>query len=115
MIVLVAELDGGVVGLAVLKPTGDPDDDRTSVAKLSRIYTEPESWGQGVGIALMDASMEHLRARGYREATLWTAEWNRARAFYEARGWTADGATRQKTFGGDTYTEVRYRIAVTDP
>jgi GNAT superfamily N-acetyltransferase len=32
--------------------------------------------GNGVGRALMIAALDHLRAAGYREATLWTAEQN---------------------------------------
>ncbi len=56
--------------------------------------------------------MVELRERGFREVTLWTAEWNTSRGFYEALGWALDGATRQKTFAGGTFTEVRYRTAV---
>ena len=32
--------------------------------------------------------------------------------FYEALGWELDGATREKTFAGSTFTEVRYRAQV---
>jgi hypothetical protein len=30
----------------------------------------------------------------------------------ESSGWTLDGAHREKTFAGATYTEVRYRIEI---
>ena len=56
--------------------------------------------------------MEELGSRGFGEATLWTATWNRSHGFYEANGWRLNGATRDRTFAGATYTEVRYRIDV---
>jgi GNAT superfamily N-acetyltransferase len=110
--VLVGERDGEIAAVATLMPSDDPDLDRESVAKLGRLYTEPTAWGAGLGSALMAAFMEDLGRRGYREAILWTAEWNRARRFYEAHGWSWDGATRELTLAGETWTEVRYRIAV---
>jgi hypothetical protein len=56
--------------------------------------------------------MEQLRERRFQEVTLWTAEWNTSRGFYETLGWKLDGATREKTFAGSTFTEVRYRTQV---
>ena len=56
--------------------------------------------------------MDELRERRFREVTLWTAEWSTSRGFYDALGWTLDGATREKTFAGSTFTEVRYRTQV---
>ena len=34
--------------------------------------------------------MEELDRRGYREATLWTADWIPSRGLYEAHGWHLD-------------------------
>jgi GNAT superfamily N-acetyltransferase len=110
--ILVGELDGEIAAVATLLPSDDPDLDRERVAKLGRLYTEPAAWGAGLGSALMAAFVEDLERRGYREAILWTAEWNRARRFYEAHGWHWDGATRDQTLAGETWTEVRYRIEV---
>ena len=53
-----------------------------------------------------------LAERGFREVTLWTAEWNSSRGFYEAAGWALDGASRETTFAGGHFTEVRYRTRV---
>jgi GNAT superfamily N-acetyltransferase len=100
--------------VAVFCPSPDPDADPASVALLDRLYTEPRAWRRGLGRALLAAGMHEMRTRGFREATLWTAEWNRSRGFYEAQGWALDGATRERTFAGRTFTEVRYRIAVPD-
>jgi GNAT superfamily N-acetyltransferase len=79
---------------------------------LDKLYTEPPSWRRGLGRALLDAAMEELRERRFLEVTLWTAEWNTSRGFYEVNGWALDGATRERTFAGSTFTEVRYRTSV---
>lgn len=112
VICLVAERRGVVSAFAVLCRSPDHDDDPALVALLDRLYTEPAAWRRGLGRALLDAAMEELRIRRFREVTLWTAEWNTSRGFYEATGWSPDGATREKTFAGSTYTEVRYRTQV---
>jgi GNAT superfamily N-acetyltransferase len=112
VICLVAERRGAVSAFAVLCPSPDPDVDPSVVALLDRLYTEPAEWRRGLGRALLEASMEELASRGYREVTLWTAEWNTSRGFYDATGWALDGADREKTFAGSTYTEVRYRREV---
>jgi GNAT superfamily N-acetyltransferase len=112
LLVLVAERRGEPAALALLCRSTDPDSDPARVALLDRLYTEPASWRRGLGRALLDAAMEVLRERRFQEVTLWTAEWNTSRGFYEALGWTLDGATREKTFAGSTFTEVRYRTQV---
>src|SRR5262249_47252316 len=111
-ICLVAEHRGEAAALALLRPSTDPDTDPRTVALLDRMYAEPRVWRRGLGKGLLAASMEELRGRGFREVVLWTAHWNRSRGFYEARGWALDGATREKTFAGATFTEVRYRTEI---
>ena len=112
VLVLVAERRGEVAALAVFRRSRDEDTDSAQVALLDRLYTEPASWRRGLGRALMEAAMPELAERGFREITLWTAEWNTSRGFYEASGWALDGATREQNFAGATYTEVRYRTVV---
>ena len=112
MIVLVAERRSEPAALALLCRSTDPDSDPALVALLDRLYTEPSSWRRGLGRALIGAAMDELRGRRFQEVTLWTAEWNTSRGFYEATGWSLDGATREKTFAGSTFTEVRYRTQV---
>jgi GNAT superfamily N-acetyltransferase len=111
-LVLVAERRGEVAALAVFRRSSDEDSDPGRVALLDRIYTEPASWRRGLGKALIAAAMPELAERGFREITLWTAEWNASRGFYEASGWALDGATREQNFAGATFTELRYRTAV---
>ena len=112
VVCLVAERRGEVAGLAVLRRSPDDDADPARVALLDRLYVEPASWRRGLGRALLEASMKELYERGFREMTLWTAEWNSSRGFYEASGWSVDGATRETTFAGGQFTEVRYRTQV---
>jgi GNAT superfamily N-acetyltransferase len=114
LIVLVGERRGEVAALALLGRSTDDDSDPARVALLDRLYTEPASWRRGLGRALLEEAMVRLRERGFREVTLWTAEWNTSRGFYEALGWALDGATREKNFAGATFTEVRYRTQVPD-
>jgi GNAT superfamily N-acetyltransferase len=112
VLVLVAERRGEVAALAVFRRSSDEDSDPGRVALLDRLYTEPASWRRGLGKALIEAAMPELAGRGFREITLWTAEWNASRGFYEANGWALDGATREQHFAGATFTEVRYRTVV---
>ena len=66
---------------------------------LSALYVLPEHWRSGIGSALHDHALERLRARGEREAKLWTLEENRdGRRFYEHRGWVLTGETRVVPF-----------------
>jgi GNAT superfamily N-acetyltransferase len=112
VVCLVAERRDEVAGVAVLRRSPDEDCDPALVALLDRLYVEPAAWRRGLGRALVEAGMTELAGRGFREVTLWTAEWNSSRGFYEALGWVLDGATRETTFAGGHFTEVRYRTQV---
>lgn len=108
--VLVGELDGEVVGFALLRPSGD-DDAGDGIGELDGFYVAPAAWGRGVGRALLGATLDQLRADGFRQATLWTAIDNhRPRRIYETGGWRMDGAVRHRQIGGAEFDEVRYRI-----
>jgi GNAT superfamily N-acetyltransferase len=104
--VFVAEQDGDVVGVAAAGP--DPDDGATG--HLSRLYVTPTRWGNGIGGALHDRAVAHLRAHGFPEATLWVLEANhRSRAWYERRGWTPTPA-RKPTYAPGNVFDVAYRL-----
>ncbi|MWB97291.1 GNAT family N-acetyltransferase [Agromyces seonyuensis] len=80
----VAELDGRVVGFAVARPCGDEHPVRDT--ELGLLYTLPETYGTGLGAALLDAALDG------RPASLWVAERNvRAIAFYRKHGFEPDG------------------------
>jgi GNAT superfamily N-acetyltransferase len=108
--VLVGLLGDDVVGFAILRPSGDDDAD-DDVGELDGFYVAPAAWGRGVGRSLLAATLDQLRADGFRQATLWTAVANhRPRRIYEIGGWRMDGAMRHRQLGGAEFDEIRYRI-----
>jgi GNAT superfamily N-acetyltransferase len=101
----VAEVDGRVVGFAVVGPSRDERD----LGELYAIYVDPDSWSRGAGRRLIGRAEERL-AEEYVEAALWVLEDNaRARAFYERAGWEPDGARNVFRRPGFAAPEVRYR------
>ena len=72
--------------------------------------SNPAAWGRGIGAALHDAFVEHLRATGFAGAVLEVWEANaRARAFYAHRGWHDDGVRRPGPAGID-YLRLRLEL-----
>jgi ribosomal protein S18 acetylase RimI-like enzyme len=107
---LVAELDGVVVGFAIVRPSAD-DDASPETGELDGLYTAPATWGRGAGLALLSAAVEALREDEFTTVTLWTATDNhRPRRIYERAGWRLDGATRNRNLGGIAFEELRYRL-----
>jgi hypothetical protein len=45
--VLVGELDAGVVGFAIVRPSGDDDVDPSTVGELDALYSHPSVWVGG--------------------------------------------------------------------
>ena len=75
---------------------------------LRAFYVDPESWGTGLGRALIVEAERRLAER-HTVATLWVLDGNvRARRFYEAGGWRPDGAERRDRVWGATVDEVGY-------
>lgn len=103
--VVVGEVGGKVAGFASVGPARGED-----AGELYAIYVDPESWGEGLGQALIAAAEDRLAEAGFAEAILWVLDDNpRARRFYEAAGWQPDGGTKQDTFFSVEVTELRYR------
>ena len=106
--IYVAEMGGVVVGwltCGASRDVGAP----VHVGELHGIYVDPDIWGEGVGLALMDACIAELRAKGFRRATLWVlAENDAARSWYERRGWSFDGTETVFSVAGHDLQEVRY-------
>ena len=95
MTTLTGWVDGKLMGLLVFSqhPEG-----RT---EIEAIHSLPESWGTGLGAAMLDFAL-----RG-RSAGLWAFEENRrARRFYEKHGFAFTGERRISEFDGAV--EVRY-------
>ena len=111
--VLVAEANGTVRGFAIVRPSADEDSNPVRDGELDMIYTDPDFWGQGIGRTLLAAAVDALGARGFQEATLWTAEENlRPRHVYEAAGWKRDGVSRERSWRGVRFRELRYRMVL---
>lgn len=102
--VLVAEVDGKVVGFAALGGSDEKD-----VGEVFSLYLDPGVIGTGVGRSLFAASVDALAELGFDRAVLWVAEANeRARRYYEAAGWRADGECQVDDSFGAPIAEVRY-------
>lgn len=73
-------------------------------AEIIAIHSLPESWGTGLGHAML---VEALKQIGERPVFLWAFKDNkRARRFYEKHGFRWDGSQRLSEFDGAL--EVRY-------
>jgi ribosomal protein S18 acetylase RimI-like enzyme len=111
-IVFVAEnTEGKIVGFSALGASRDADAN-PKTAELVAIYVHPEKWREGIGRALLSASLDQLRKLELDQVTLWVLEGNqRARSFYESFGFIQDGAMKDddhwKSFA---VREVRYRL-----
>jgi threonine dehydratase len=105
-----AERGGRIVGFITVGPAEGAGE---RVGEVYAINVEPDHWSTGVGRALLDAGLAHLRARGFAEAILWVHPGNvRARRFYEAAGWRADGAERRQRVLDVDADQTRYRRAL---
>ena len=73
-------------------------------AEIVAIHSLPESWGTGLGHALLEEAWKQM---GERSVFLWAFKENhRARRFYEKHGFRWDGTERVSEFDGAL--EVRY-------
>ena len=88
-------VDGKMMGLLVYSEGPD------GRAEIEAIHSLPESWGTGLGAAMLDFALKG------RSAGLWAFGKNaRARRFYEKHGFAFTGETRISEFDGAV--EVRY-------
>jgi GNAT superfamily N-acetyltransferase len=95
---VLAEVDGELVGFAVVGPSRD--EDVVAPTELYALYVRAAWWGTGLGGALWDA------VRPDAVCSLWVLEANeRAQSFYRRRGFVADGA-REPYAGLDAW-EIR--------
>ena len=73
-------------------------------AEIMAIHSLPESWGTGLGHAMLAEALEQI---GDQKIYLWAFRENaRARRFYEKHGFRWDGT--QRVSGFDGAVEVRY-------
>lgn len=92
-------VDGKLMGLLVFSQH------QNGWTEIEAIHTLPESWGRGLGEAMLEFALDETNADEW--AGLWAFEENkRARRFYEKHGFRFTGQTRISEFDGAI--EVRY-------
>lgn len=100
---------GQINGFCSLLPTREPDY-APNGGVIAALYIDPSAWRTGLGAALMRASAEHARERGFTDLWLWVLEGNHdARRFYESLGFAPDGADKSTEYGGVMLRGLRYR------
>jgi GNAT superfamily N-acetyltransferase len=98
--VVVAEVEGRVVGVGHAGPARDADLG-PGTGQLTTLYLAPGTWGAGTGRALHDAALDRLTTAGCDSAVVWMLSTNeRARRFYARQGWVRDRVLRVQQFGG---------------
>lgn len=104
-VMLVAEVDGQVLGGAFLLPVRD--DDLEDAAELAALYVQPDRRYGGIGSALLEAGFAQMAEP---LQVLWTLEGNAAgRRFYERHGFRHDGTRKLLDRIPGSPAEVRYR------
>lgn len=108
--VIVAEIQGAVVGFARVARCRDEDHELLHrVGEVQAIYLREEAWGIGLGRLLLAEAVDRLTLRGMTDACLWVLEGNRrARRFCRAAGWRTDGTEKPGSMPGASLHEVRY-------
>jgi len=114
--VLVAELDGEVVGYVKLRrPTDLPS--HRHVRQVNGLAVDPAAQGRGVGRALLVAVIEEARRRGARRLTLQVLATNTgARALYASCGFEVEGVRRGEfLLDGEYVDDVLMAVPLVPP
>ena len=103
--VLVAEVDGVVVGYAILaQPIALPSHDH--VLELRGLAVDPHQQRNGAGRGLVEAAVEEARDRGARKLTLRVLGGNTsARQLYDGCGFIVEGILRAEFFLDGRYVD----------
>ena len=100
MVVQTGWLDGKLMGLMIYS------EHRGGWMEIEALHTLPESWGTGLGAAMLEFALEETNA--WVGVGLWAFEENRrARRFYEKHGFVPTGESRISEFDGAV--ELRYQ------
>jgi len=107
-VMFVAESKNTIVGFCSVGPSRDDDMDKKTGEVLA-IYVDQHVMGKGVGSALMEKSLDHLREQGFTQAILWVLITNtKARKWYESRGWVCEGKTKGEIINDTPTNDIRY-------
>lgn len=100
LVVQTGWLDGKLMGLMIYS------EHRGGWMEIEALHTLPESWGTGLGAAMLEFALEETNA--WVGVGLWAFEENRrARRFYEKHGFVPTGERRISEFDGAV--ELRYQ------
>jgi ribosomal protein S18 acetylase RimI-like enzyme len=106
-VTLIAERNHVIVGFVSYGPCRD-EGAPAEQGEIWALYADPDSWGQGVGFALMTRAAQELSASGYVTVSLWVLSRNhRGLDFYQRFGFSLVESS-QKVFelGGSQVEEV---------
>lgn len=109
--VLIAEINGQVVGWISFGPCRDEGTDEAHHAEIYAIYLDPARQRKGIGRALMREAERSLVSRlpGATRISLWVLACNECtRRFYERIGYSAGPREKTELIGGEPFTELRY-------
>lgn len=102
---LLARLDGVVVGCVAVRPLQPPD-----VAELKRLYVRDAGRGHGLGLALSEAAIAFARVAGYARLRLDTLpDMLAARRLYAGLGFREIAPYRHNPVAGTSYLELDLR------
>jgi RimJ/RimL family protein N-acetyltransferase len=88
-----------------------PGDGSREAGQVAALYSDPTAWGTTAGWATFCAGVDHLKAEGFTDLSLWMLKGNdRAGRFYERAGWRPDGREQTTTTAVGSYVEVRYQL-----
>jgi GrpB-like predicted nucleotidyltransferase (UPF0157 family)/ribosomal protein S18 acetylase RimI-like enzyme len=84
--------------------------------EIGAIYVDPDRWREGIGSALLSATLAELREQGWREAVLWVLPENRAAlAFYDGFGFAIEaGVEKREERSGRPVIRLRADLAEGD-
>ena len=102
----VVEVDGEVLGFIAVRPYAPGYSGYVGMAWLS-LYVRERTRGQGLGRALLRASLGRLADHGRRGAVVWVLAANPSRFFYERLGGRRV-ATRRELFANTLLDELAY-------
>lgn len=92
----------GVVGFAEAAAGDDP-----GVWQLYRLYVHPDSWGEGIGTALLEGVEAAVAERGVERFRVEVHADNEVGVgFYEARGFERERTLPDEQFGGQRHVYV---------
>lgn len=112
-LLLVAEMEGKVIGMVLMLPGRDRDgagDILPGQHHLTGLAVHPGYQRSGAGSALLDAALSEAAARASTRVTLWAAKDNTAaQRLFALRGFTPTGRAGQDA-GGTVMLNLEHRI-----